>query len=727
VALAGRWLLNGCFLLSGFTALLYQTVWMRLALARFGVNTSVIATVLTVFMLGLTLGTVLAGRYVERAEARFGLHGLRLYGLAELAVGLGGWVVPSLFAWARGALLSLGAADSASYGAASTALIAVVLLPFCTAMGLTFPTAISFLRRAEAAGGERKSFSALYLANVLGALAGALLTPLVLIEAFGFLATSYAAACLNVLLACAALLAFRRAALPAPATVSRAAALAPDPEAATRRGALFVTGFCTMGMEVLWTRIYPPYIGTFVYSFAGILATYLVATSVGSAAYRRLRDREASASLGILWPWLSVASLLPLLTASVGFAVPAPLRIVVGLAPFCALLGYLTPSLVDREAGDDPARLGRAYGLNLLGCVLGPIVAGFLLIPVFGNRVSALLLAAPLFLFLLPAPIRKVGNPLVKLGAVALGAAVFFSTTLFEDVYPREQVRNDRAATTVAAGKGLGKILYVNGVGMTCMAPITKMMAHFPAAHLSREPERRLDALVICFGIGTTFRSLASWGANVTAVELIPSVPSLFGFYFPEGPALVAGSGGRLRIEIDDGRRFLDRSREQYDMIAVDPPPPVEAAASSLLYTKEFYASAIPRLKTGGILQAWLPGADRDTVAAVTEAILESFPHVRVFRSRGDGGYEHLFLASMQPIPRLTERELLLRMPEAAAWDMMEWQNIPAIEYLRAMLNVEVSPESAFVDGSRMKTAAIRDDRPVNEFFFMRRFLRRES
>jgi len=91
-----RGFLLSCFLLSGFTALLYQTVWMRLALARFGVNTSVVATVLAVFMLGLAMGSVLAGRLIAVLDHRLGLSPLRVYGLAELVVGLGGIAVPAL-------------------------------------------------------------------------------------------------------------------------------------------------------------------------------------------------------------------------------------------------------------------------------------------------------------------------------------------------------------------------------------------------------------------------------------------------------------------------------------------------------------------------------------------------------------------------------------------------------------------------------------------------------
>lgn len=718
----GRRFLLGCFFLSGFTALLYQTVWMRLALARFGVNSSVVATVLTVFMLGLTIGTVLAGRHVERAEARFGIHGLRIYGLAEFVVGLGGWFVPFLFTWARAALLSLGSGNSASYTIASSVLITVILLPYCTAMGLTFPTAVSFLRRAESGGG--KSFSALYLANVLGALSGALLTPLVLIEALGFLATSFAAACLNLMIGGAALLAFRGVRLQTATPARQKPAAMPDSSSAARRGALFLTGFCTMGMEVLWTRIYPPFIGTFVYSFAGILATYLVATGIGSALYRRFRHRAEWTRLGTWWPWLSAASLLPLAAASERLPLPGPLRIVMGLTPLCAILGYLTPSLVDLEAGDDPKRVGSAYSLNLLGCVLGPMAAGFLLAPLFGNKLSVLLLALPLFLFFLAAPVRKEGSAVWKIVSVAVGASLFLSTALFEDAYPRGQVKNDHAATVVAAGTGLDRHLYVNGVGMTSLTVITKMMAHFPAAHIPRQPGERFDALVICFGMGATFRSFASWDADVTAVELIPSVPSFYGYYFPDGPGRVADSKGRLKIEIDDGRRFLDRSSKQYDIIAIDPPPPVEAAASSLLYTKEFYASAIPRLKPGGIVQAWLPTADRETIAGVTLALMESFPHVRVFRSLEDWGYH--FTASMLPVPRLSDSALLSRMPEAAVADMTEWhKEVPPIQFMRRMLANELIPDSLLLDGERWKNVPITDNNPVNEFFFLRRMLGR--
>jgi spermidine synthase len=716
-----RPLLLGCFFVSGFTALLYQTVWMRLALARFGVNTSIVAAVLSVFMLGLAVGSFGAGRVLRLLEARFGLGPLRVYGLAELAIGIGGIAVPFLLGVGRGLLLSLGPESSVRYTIASALVLGAVLFPFCAAMGVTFPSAVSFLGRAGAVGKGRDPFSALYLANVAGAFLGAVVTPLALIELFGFRATSIGAAMGNAAIAAVALTAFRGLALGPESEPPIRPTSASDPESRARRLALFVTGFSTMGLEVVWMRIYPTVIGTFVYSFAAIVASYLLATTAGSALYRRLRARPFAGRPGTVWPWLAAASILPLFSASITLRSLHPFaRVVLGLLPFCGLLGFLTPALIDREAGDDPAAVGRAYGINLLGCLLGPLAAGFVLLPQFGARGTTLALVIPLFAMLLAAPLRRGSGWPARLAAIAAAGALWSQTTLFEEQFPKVHVRYDHVATVVAANDGVKKHLFVNGVGMTELTTITKMMAHFPAAHLTRAPDGRIDALVICFGMGTSFRSLASWGANVTAAELVPSVDAMFGYYFPDGPALFRETGRSLRVVHDDGRRFLDRTSDRYDIITIDPPPPVEAAGSSLLYSKEFYRSARRGLKPGGILQTWLPGGDRPTVAGVVLAAFDSFPHVRVFASIG--GYGYHVLASDAPIPRLDAEHLLARMPDAAVRDMTEWIQAPPVQFFERMLDKEFALDAWVPQLRREGLRAIVDDHPVNEFFLLRRF-----
>src|SRR5262249_37909411 len=151
--------------------------------------------------------------------------------------------------------------------------------------------------------------------------------------------------------------------------------------------------------------------------------------------------RELAGRVGFWLPWLVAASFLPLLSASVTIPqVYGPLRVLLGLAPFCGLLGFVTPALVDREAGDDPAAVGRAYGLNLIGCLLGPLVAGFVLLPVIGTRGAVIALTLPLFGVLLTREARREIHLGSALAALAASAGVLVGTTLFEEQFPRDQV-----------------------------------------------------------------------------------------------------------------------------------------------------------------------------------------------------------------------------------------------------------------------------------------------
>ena len=84
------------FVVSGFCTLVYEVVWLRLAMAKFGVTTPMVSIVLSVFMTGLALGSWIGGRVVSRAESWTPARPLRLYGLVELLIGASGLSVPYL-------------------------------------------------------------------------------------------------------------------------------------------------------------------------------------------------------------------------------------------------------------------------------------------------------------------------------------------------------------------------------------------------------------------------------------------------------------------------------------------------------------------------------------------------------------------------------------------------------------------------------------------------------
>ena len=84
------------FFCSGFCSLLYQVVWLRLAFSHFGIITPVLSVVISVFMLGLGVGSVVAGRGVETWSGRFRVSPVRLYAIAEFGIGIGAFIVPWL-------------------------------------------------------------------------------------------------------------------------------------------------------------------------------------------------------------------------------------------------------------------------------------------------------------------------------------------------------------------------------------------------------------------------------------------------------------------------------------------------------------------------------------------------------------------------------------------------------------------------------------------------------
>jgi spermidine synthase len=729
------------FCVSGFCSILYEIVWLRLSMASFGVTSALVSIVLSVFMGGLGLGSWGSGRLIRAYGDRMKRSALSLYALAELLIGVSAIVVPYQLTAGRHILEHLGVSSSAAYYFASGVCVGITIIPWCACMGATIPLAMLAIRTRYAEQSQR-SFSFLYAANVLGATVGTVL-PLLLIELRGFRGTLKVGGSLNVLLAITAMILSRRWALfsnnrtsaesqvlePSPVSSSPAVS-APSTESPRLLALLFIGGLTSMGAEVVWIRQFTPYMGTMVYAFASILGSYLISTFVGSWIYRRWSSKHAGGKTAV-WALIGLAMLLPLVTADPSLNlwqevaklryVVGALRAAVGIIPFCGLLGFVTPMLVDRWSGGDPDKAGRAYAVNVVGCILGPLLSGFVLLPFLNERWVLFLFALPwLIVGFNPgwlAAVQEETAPRARsvrasYAIVGLAIVLVLVSRSFESRFPERVVMRDSTATTMGVTVGDQKDLRVNGTGMTGLTPITKMMAHMPLASLDHPPQ---SALVICFGMGTTFRSLLSWNIQTTAVELVPGVPKLFYYFHPDAPQLL--SSPLAHVEVDDGRRYLERTTQQYDVITIDPPPPVESAGSSLLYSKEFYSTIKERLQPGGILQQWLPSGDGEVQTAIMRALEESFPYVRIFPSVT--GYGAHFLASERPLPRRSAEELVQRMPAAAVHDMMEWGPKPTpVRQFAAMLDHEI-PAEQLLDASP-QTNAMQDDRPVNEYFLLR-------
>ena len=253
------------FVASGAAGLIYQVVWSRELVLVFGNTTQAVATIVTAFMAGLGFGSLVGGRLADTS-----LRPLRLYGLVELAVAAMAALLPFAFSGLaevyRGVWPSLVERPGQLAGVRFALALAAVA-PATFLMGMTLPLLTRYLVRSLDETGAR--LGELYAANTAGAMAGTLLGGFVLIEFLGLHLTSYLAVGLNVAAGLGALLLSRRwEASPDPAASGPEAAAArrerrarPEVPRAFRPrrravlAATFVSGFVSLALEVLWTRM----------------------------------------------------------------------------------------------------------------------------------------------------------------------------------------------------------------------------------------------------------------------------------------------------------------------------------------------------------------------------------------------------------------------------------------------------------------------------------------
>ena len=396
-----RWYF-GVFVVSGFCGLVYEVVWVRLAMASFGVTTALVAIVLSMFMAGLGLGSWCAGVWTHRVLDLDAPRMLRFYSIAELLVGISSLAVPLQLKLGRMLLQGMGGFgvwQTSRYYTLAGIWVAITLVPWCTCMGSTFPLLMAVIRQTDRPTSER-SFSYLYVANVVGGLLGTIASAFFLIELLGFQGTLYVAGSLNAILALLALkLSFYTVSSSSLETSTSGQATAPGlygfPTAALL-SLLFTTGLVAMGMEVIWIRQFTPYLGNVVYAFAGILAVYLVATVVGSQNYRSQADSHLPGESASAWSLLALFAVIPVLAADPLLPLASGFRLC-AIVPFCAMAGFLTPLLVDALSSGDSDRAGTAYAVNIAGSIAGPLLAGFWLLPWLGERRASMVLSIPLF------------------------------------------------------------------------------------------------------------------------------------------------------------------------------------------------------------------------------------------------------------------------------------------------------------------------------------------
>ena len=631
------------FFLSGAAALVYQVVWQRILTLHTGIGVVSVALIVAAFMAGLGLGSHLGGVLSVRVSPR---QALRLFAFVELAVGL--------FAAASGRLYydGLGAVAAGLYRTTAGAALAhflAFLLP-TTLMGMSLP----FLVRATVrdVGSASRTIGGLYGVNVLGASAGALLAPWVLVRHLGMEGAALAGTAANLTAAAAALAAGHRDAAEGSGLESCSTIQDLTPLGSLRLWTLLyaLEGFLALSLEVVWFRLVDVGVKSTAFTFGTVLCLYLLGLGAGSLvggtrAARLARPLEAFLDYQLLLLALAggavalVAWLPPTfpvyrwfvdywrhdpffqLGADWNASTLARLYGLLPLALFGAptVLMGLSFGALQRAVQDDPATSGRKVGLlqaaNIAGCTAGSLVTGLVLLERIGSAPTVRLLVAGGGLVFLCVRARSAGATrglLARAAAVALVLAALPSNDrLWKRLHgvtvdePPSFIGEDASALSVVVpGEEWRWRVTVNGLPHSWLPyeGIHTLLGALPAL-IHPAPE---EVAVIGLGSGETAWAVAcrEETRSLRVYEIAASQPSLLRAVSAVAPfpgLVELLSDPRVAMEAADGRRALAREEKRYDIVQVDAMFRTSAGSGNL-YSVEFFRLCASRLRPGGLV-----------------------------------------------------------------------------------------------------------------------------
>jgi predicted membrane-bound spermidine synthase len=672
--------------LSGGSALIFQTLWLRLSGLTFGNSVWSAALILSSFMAGLAFGSGIAARAAIRR-----IQPLRLYAVLEVIIAVCGcgivFVLPASGGLLR-PLFQILWEHQAALNILRFCLSFLILLVPTTAMGLSLPIVL------EDAGLRRGTFSRaiglLYGANTIGAVVGAVSGEAFLVAAVGVLGASVVAGSLNITAAAIALLlAYRSspAVEPAQSEGTGRRLLAVLRQTPWRLSCVsFGCGAVLLALEIVWFRFLRLYVASSATAFACMLAVVLAGIGTGSVAaglFPRRKPSSNAAWLPVLLATAAIATMFsywffpsPALHPGENFYYIESWREVTLLSlalmfPVACLSGAIFPlvvTTVQEHVGSRMNSAGVTTLLNTIGAAVGPLAASFLLVPKLGFQ-STLILCGISYA-ILAIVVQPVGAILrLWSGRALLVAVLLFAIALVFFPYSRHAAHLANARRSYEAG-GLKTVKIVEGTSDTfqllrrtllgetyyyrLLTNAYSMSATNPpnqrymrlSAYLPRllVPEGK-DALLICYGLGATADALLR-GNQIQHLDIVDISHEVFDLSPLHSDAFNPDplQNPRARSFVQDGRFFLQASRTKYDVITGEPPPPKVAGTVSL-YSQEFFSLLAASLKEDGVATFWLPIYQLKVgeTKAILRAFRNAFPTASVWAS---SDYEWIMLGT---------------------------------------------------------------------------------
>jgi spermidine synthase len=679
---------------TGFSGLVYEVSWQKYLATLLGSHSEATAAVLGLYLGGLAAGYAIFGWVVRRSMDRAARLGrpsplLRIYGLAEIGIGLWALAFPYLFGAVQRISFWVPPGHEGASFAFDVFLCMLLLVPPTILMGGTIPILTQALTRGLADATRLHAF--VYAFNTAGAFAGSLAAGFVLIHWLGLDGVLFAMGGVNLFAGSVFVVLGLRGGerveaeelhqRPVGATLARFAPLA---------GVALLAGFAMMVLQTTFNRVAGLALGSSHFTFAMVVAVFVLCIALGSFGVSALRRIPAWLVAASQWLLVGLLALIYLgvpysgwathvlrsffrdvpqafyLYQSVVFAVILGILIVpIGLS------GALLPLIfhhLRNELGDLGRMAGSLYSWNTVGSLLGALLGGYVLLfwldlpDVYAIALGALAVGAGILTVRVArAPWLPTAGATVAVlvGILALPdwKPMDYAVGRFRQRRPTDVTFAGPSAFIEGSNQGTQALFHdddpVNTVivlsqpakgavsimnngksdGSTISDYPTMGLAAILPAMLSDDPSR---SFVIGWGTGVTAGELGALDdtKEVVVAEISPGV--MEGAPHFRKANLGADVNPKVKSIRRDAYRALLRSEGQFGVIVSEPSNPWVTGVE-MLYSREFLEAARSRLTPGGVYAQWfhLYEVDEKTVQIVAHTYASVFENVALWFAQG--------------------------------------------------------------------------------------------
>ena len=652
-------IVNVLFFFSGFASLVLEVTWSRLIGILFGHTVQGASIVLASYFAGMTIGYFLGRRLVTKK-----MSPLAVYGICEIFAGLWALAVPGVLGWSQDHLPFVsGQYDSLFMQTSLRSLYAfVLLLPSTVAMGVTLPAVASFIRRFDPDQLGRKVVIA-YGINTAGAVAGTLSVTTILMAFVGIQGASFTGALLAVAVGVIAVIFSTRLTLPITQTLASNATFKEVSKwpSLTNCTLAVCSGFCTLALQVLYTRLFSLVFHNSTYSFSTVVMAFLIALSAASLLFSRFNKiLSIPTNMAALQQTggvaVSISALLFLVITDLSYfgsvgnfttyilsCAGLALAIIAIPVSICGMLLPWTWLQTDKNVAVEQ-QVARLSALNTTAAAIGSLVTCFVLLPFIGLWTSFALIAS---IYILNGAIIAFSTDQQK------KQTLIFSTIALIFIVSSWKISTDRGhgteegdmiarfesaygwvdvIETDESGLKLRQNIHY-GLGSSGSISMERRQALIP---LLLHPEPK-SVLFLGLATGTTAGAAAdiSTVERIDIVELVPDVVNAAKLFSEFNRNIL--DNPKTTVFVNDGRHYLKQTTKRYDVITSDLFVPWESM-TGYLYTVEHYQEALKKLTPNGIFTQWIPlwQLGQKEFEMIADSFAKVFPHTSVFYGKND-------------------------------------------------------------------------------------------